>query len=194
MRNGDNMREIWQDLKNYEEYYKISNRGKLKRKARFRYDKIRNRKNYFKESLVKLSDNGHGYMMVRLYPDYKPHYVHRLVANNFIPNPLNKKEVNHKNGNKLDNSVNNLERVTPKENMLHLSKVLKTKYNLSGLNKSREKQKKKVCSMDSNGKIIKIFESISEAGRFMKANPSGISGCCQGKNKTCKGLIWKYLE
>lgn len=187
------MEEIWKDLKGYEEYYKISNFGFLKRKARIRYDKVRKKKNFFKEEFVKLSDNGHGYMMVRLYPDYKPYYIHRLIAINFLPNPLNKEQVNHKNGNKKDNNINNLEWVTPKENMIHSSKVLKTKYNLSGLNKSREKQKKKVCVMDKDGNVINVFNSIMEASKEMNISPSSICSCCKGKRKMRNNLIWKYM-
>lgn len=194
MRNGDNMREIWKDLKGYEDYYEISNYGNIKRKARYRYDKIRKRKNYFNEKIAKSTDNGNGYLMIRLYPDYKPHYIHRLVAINFIPNTEQKEQVNHKNGNKKDNFINNLEWVTPKENMIHSSKFLKTKYNLSGLEKNREKQKKKINMLDKNNKIIKTFDSIAEASRKMKLNASGICGCCKGKYKSCGGFYWEYAK
>lgn len=188
------MKEVWKDIEKYEKYYMVSNLGRIKRKERFTYNKKRNINYHLKEMIVHPSDNGHGYLMIRLYPDYKPYYIHRLVAQAFIINLNKSPQVNHIDGNKKNNSVNNLEWVTPSENQVHSYSVLKTKYNLTGLKKSIEKQKKKVLMIDNNNNILKKYDSISEASRENKISPSVICGCCKGIYKTGKGYYWKYAN
>lgn len=101
--------ENWQSVNNYEGIYEISSYGRL-RSLKF------NRLRYFN-----LKADGWGYVIVVLHKKGKREAVrfHRLVASHFIANPDNKKEVNHKDGNKLNNRVDNLEWVTPEENMKH---------------------------------------------------------------------------
>lgn len=142
------------------------------------------------------TDNGYGYLIVGLSKNgkRKNFYLHRLVAEAFIPNPENKPEVNHKKGNKYDNRACNLEWVTRSENQIHAKEVLKIKYNLTGLDKSREKQKRKVAMLDKDGNIIKVFDSVVDAGRYMNVSHSGICGCCRGIYKTIKGYVWQYYE
>ena len=74
---------------------------------------------------VKPEKTSKGYLRVPLYKDGKRkwHKVHRLVANAFIPNPDNKPQVNHKDGNKLNNSITNLEWVTDEENKEHYKQI-----------------------------------------------------------------------
>lgn len=182
------MNEVWKDIKGYEKIYQVSNFGKVKRLTF-----INGNVKLQKERMSTPTNNGHGYLIVGLSKNgkRKNFYVHRLVAETFLDNLNNLPQVNHKDGNKKNNRVDNLEWCTASENQIHSYKVLKTKYNLFGLNISREKQKKKVSAY-KNGKLFKTFNSISEAGRFMKVNPSCICGCCKGIYKTCKGYIWKY--
>jgi len=96
--------EIWKDVKGYEGIYQISNKGRIKKV---------NTDNILKPSLA-----GKGYFRIGLRKDKKPkyYYIHRLVAEAFIPNVDNKEFVNHKDLNKLNNNVDNLEWCTPKEN------------------------------------------------------------------------------
>jgi hypothetical protein len=145
-----------------------------------------NKPNYFISSLGRYKNNkGHiidvkyssGYKRIRI--SIKKYLLHRLVALTFIPNPYNKEQVNHIDGNKLNNSVANLEWVTNQENQIH-------KVN-TGLYKGR--QKIIHYSLDMN--IIQKFDSINEASRKLNICKNIISRNCQGKNTKC-GYQFRY--
>lgn len=106
--------EIWKDIKDYEGLYQVSNTGKVKSLDRIVKDTTRERVQHLKGKVLKETDNGTGYKLVFLNKGRKRKnkYVHRLVAEAFLPNPEQLKEVNHKNLNKADNSINNLEWVS----------------------------------------------------------------------------------
>ena len=117
--------EIWKDIEGYEGLYQVSNFGNVKSLARIVHSKKRS--DYkIKEKILKQSDTTTGYKKVELHKDNekrKSFKVHRLVAQAFIPNPENKREVNHIDGNKHNNNVNNLEWVTSSENKIHAFKM-----------------------------------------------------------------------
>jgi hypothetical protein len=111
------MEEIWKDIIGYEGLYQVSNLGRVKS-----LDRITPHPAKFKKGqIMKQGDGHHGYKLSTLCKNgrSKTYRVNRLVASHFIPNPENKPEVNHKNGIKSDNSVNNLEWSTSKENIDH---------------------------------------------------------------------------
>lgn len=110
------MKEIWKDIKGYEGLYKISNLGKIKSLSR-----PRNKYQFIEEHILKTRLTHRGYELVSLSKDgkLKSFYVHRLVAQTFIENPEKKSCVNHINGIKIDNQVNNLEWCSYSENMNH---------------------------------------------------------------------------
>lgn len=122
-----------------------------------------------------------GYEKVMLYKNKKGYckQVHRLVAENFIPNPNNLPQVNHKDGNKLNNKVDNLEWVSCSDNIKHAydTKLRNDKY--------------KVGQYDKNGLLINTFESEFEA--FCKTGINHINEVTRGIRKTAGGYIWKRI-
>jgi hypothetical protein len=106
------MKEIWKDIAGFEGLYQVSNLGNVKRLISERV---------FEERPIGRTKDKYGYIKRVLSKEGKIYFFteHRLVAMTFIDNPLNKKTVNHKNGIKTDNSVENLEWCTNKENMKH---------------------------------------------------------------------------
>lgn len=118
------MKEIWKDIKGWEGYYQISNLGRVKSLYRIVPHKLKGKKTIF-ERILKPCIASPGYYSLGLRKDCKVKCarIHRLVALHFIPNPQNKPEINHKNGIKTDNRIENLEWVTRSENEKHAYKI-----------------------------------------------------------------------
>lgn len=154
----------------YAQFNEVSTKGEVRRGDRILNQHIRN-----------------GYKAVSLYnPVTKKSLtvnVHRLVAMVYISNHNKRRFVNHINGNKTDNSVENLEWVTPKANSEHAI--------VTGLHKPNPK---KVHQYTRDGIYVATFNSILEASAKTGANDRHISCVCRGKRKTTGGFIWKYDE
>ena len=143
------------------------------------------RKGNWNEKILKPEIIKGGYLRVVLMKDskYKHFSVHRIVAQLFIPNPENKPEVNHKDGNKQNNFVENLEWVTSKENIIHSYKT--------GLNKGSGRM---VMQYDLQGNFIKEWSKIRDVEEQLNICHQDISRCCKKKRKTAGGFIWRYKK
>ena len=119
--------------------------------------------------------------------------IHRLLAKNFIPNPNNLPEVNHKDGNKLNNSLDNLEWVSKSQNALHAFELgLRVGYpSLKGRFNEKHPLSKPINMLSMEGEVIKTFPSMQEAKRqgFSQGN---ISSVISGNRKSHKGYKWEY--
>ena len=171
--------EIWKDIPNYEGLYKVSNLGRIKSVPHIikanKYGGTRITKEYIKKTNV----GWHGYVWVSLSKNGKgkTHSVHSIVARAFINNSSGLKYINHIDGNKQNNNVNNLEWCTAHENQMHASAI--------GL----ITQSKKVICVETG----EIYQSSGEAERKTGICGRNIRSACSGKYKTAGGYRWKWV-
>ena len=162
--------EIWKDIEGYEGLYQVSNKGRVK--------------SLYKgsERILRPGIDRYGYYKIMIYKDSvrKTFKLHRLVAQAFIPNPENKPQVNHKDENKLNNCVNNLEWSTAKEN--------------SNYGSRNERLSRKILQYSKSGDFIREWQSAVEVKRVLGIANSHIIACCKGKRKSAGGFVWGYKE
>ncbi len=161
---NEEWRDIPSDIIDGTKGYKISNYGRLKNST----GKIT--EGYNHES---------GYLWVSAPKQY---LLHRLVAKVFIPNPDNKQQVNHIDGNKKNAHVNNLEWVTNQENSQHAH------------DNSLQPNTKKVIQYDLEMKQLEIFNSQTDASKKLNIPKKSISECCSNKRKSVGGFIFKVVN
>ncbi len=186
------MNEQWRNIKGFEGLYQVSNLGNVKSLKRFnRTSKIYSSLGYYrKEKILKPSKDAAGYLKIDLCKNgkRKNYLIHRLVAETFIPNPENKLQVNHKDGNKSNNFVDNLEWATPKENIIHAV--------VNGLNIPKKGWKhhssKAVLQYDMNNNFIKRWGSIIDANKALNISETSISYCCNNKQRKAGKYRWKF--
>ena len=184
--------ELWKDIKGYEGLYQISSFGNVKSVERTLF-----RKNgspfYVRERILRPIYDRHGYPYVFLtnIKNPKRFFIHRLVAINFIPNPNGKPDVDHIDGNPSNPKLSNLRWVTSKENHLNPITVERVKIGSSPIGKGLNAVAVIGESIISGETIY--FDKIKDA-QSCGFDPSTISKCILGKNKSHKGFIWKRAK
>lgn len=181
---GTGMIEKWRDIANFEGLYLISNLGHVKSVERYKRNNAGTQ--FVNERLRVLTPDKDGYLKVCLSKDGK-HYVrsvHRLVAEAFIPNPDNLPVINHKNEDKQDNRVENLEWCTVQYNTMYGTGRIRTSM----------KQGKPVEQLDLDGNVIDEFYSMCVAAKITGVPQPNIHKVCNGVRRTAGGYKWRYKD
>lgn len=185
------MKEVWKDIKNYEGLYQVSNLGRVKSLDRVVYQKNsfgNIQKNIYKGKILSLFEDRDGYLRINLKKDkkMKQYGVHVLVANTFLninkfkhmeyedlsKIDINRLQINHKNENKKDNCIDNLEFCTVAYN---------TNYG------SREQ---KIIQLDLSGKIIKVWDSRKKASKELHISRNTINEILRGYRQDINGYTF----
>lgn len=185
--------EIWKPVVGWEDSYMVSNFGRVK--SLDRWIKTGRGGLQFREGVIlkgKLDKDG--YPHLGLYKNGKCKFftIHRLVAQAFLPNPNNLPQVNHKDENKTNNCVDNLEWCNAKYNINYGTRNNR----ISNVQRNDKKKSKPVVQLTLDNKISGIYPSIKEAARQIGIGSTEISKCCKNKPKhnTAGGFKWLFLD
>lgn len=173
------MEKMWKEIPGTDGKYLISTHGEVM--AISRRVKFGNIYRWTKTKLLTPRDNGKGYLELEFLEKHR--YIHRLVAEAFIPNPENLPQVNHKDENKSNNCVENLE---------WCDRVYNTNYG-TGIERSKEKRfgdRFVVINLDTG----EVYQTPKDASRATGIHNDSISRVCKGKSKTAGGYRWRYLN
>ena len=172
--------EIWKDIPNYEGYYQASNLGRIKSLL---FQNNLNNKKYKREKILKPKLTKDNCSRVELWKDgkHKTYLTYRLVALTFLGKPEEGMTVNHKDGNRLNNNIDNLEWCTRKENIQHAYRT--------GLYKNQKKVK---IENIENGSINN-FRSLAEASKFIGKNRGYLSEQIIKNNFSNKTYRWELV-
>lgn len=185
--------EEWRDIKGYEGLYQVSNIGNVRSVTHTTVHRDGKVVRYEGKTLT--PHNGdNGYKCVNLSKNGLVNLanVHRLVAETFLPKDDGKNVVNHKDGNKHNNTVENLEWVTCSENSKHA--VRTGLLNMEPLIVAGSTaRKKRIAQIDASGKTVKVFDSAVEAARQLGLSTGNISSCANGSRNTTGGYRWQFV-
>lgn len=180
----DEQQEIWKDIIGYEGLYQVSNLGGVKslpRPHKFVHGYYLTKEKFLSP---RVCGTQREYLSVALQRDGKCKQIkiHRLVAQAFIPNPNNFKEVNHIDENKGNNKADNLEWCTRSYNVNYGSRI----------EKQRKALIKPVVAYSKDYEFVKEFDSLVDASKFAKVDITNISRACKKEGRISGGYLWKY--
>lgn len=178
--------EIWKPVKGFELMYEVSNMGNVRSLLDSNHNPRRQPKNITQWTIKS------GYRQVNLWVNKRNIHklVHRLVAEAFIPNPESLPQVNHKDEDKLNNAVCNLEWCDSGYNCNYGDRNAKISRATKGMRRFDLASISKPVIASRGGYQIR-FDSIAEAGRYF-GNRNGINNCLCGRSKTACGYSWRY--
>jgi len=184
--------EYWKDIEGFEGKYKVSTNGQVRSYT----IEISTKGGWLQTRrgrILKPKDNGKGYKNVALYLDGKGvyKYIHALVARAFLSNPNKFPEVNHKDLNKANNTLSNLEWVTKQQNQLH--SYANDKNRRRGLVVGvAHHHSRSVLQLTPSGSLIQFFVNLNAAERHTGCQRQTIAAACKNKNLTRAGFRWRY--
>ena len=189
VRMSDKQAEEWKEVDGFEGLYEVSNFGRVKSVSRYVKNGLTEKK-INEKILVCSREKKTGYLRVTLCKNGKQKIVkvHRLVAFAFLPNLNNYPQVNHKDEDKSNNRVDNLEWCTAKYNMNY------GKRNERAAKSNTNGTRSRPVIQIKDGNIIAEFPSASEVERALGFGQRNISSCCRGKYKQAYGYEWKYKQ
>lgn len=176
------MKELWRDIEGYENLYQVSSKGRVRS-----LDRVNSN---VKGRVLKYGLQDYRYPNVTLHKNGKQisKTIHRLVAIHFVNNPYDKKQVNHINGIRTDNRMENLEWVSPRENLLHAFDT-----GLASATKGKDHpSSRRIIQLDLDGKRIKEYDTVISAAKSLGIRQGNISNCASGRCKSTGGYKWEY--
>ncbi len=171
------MKEIWKDVQNFEGLYQVSNLGRIKS---FRKSTKYGCQN---EYILKPSIANNGYAQVTLYNNTARHkfLVHRLIASAFIPNPDNLPQINHKDENRLNNCVSNLEWCTAEYNNAYGTARLR----------AVDTRSKPIEQLSFDGNVLAVYRSARIASQILGIRKGTLVNAINAHTQ-CQGYFWRY--
>ncbi len=185
--NGDFMSETWKDIPGFDGAYSVSDLGRVRSNSRIDFGG----RNWKGRILKDANSGGYRTVALRYNGKYVTCCIHRLVMLAFVgPSDL---WVNHKNGDKSKNNLDNLEYCTPKENTKHAweTGLVDVEEYTSRLQKYNQAKKVPVDCFALDGSYVATFEDIHSAARFTGKHYTGIVSCLKGEQRTAHGYLWK---
>lgn len=194
MANLQSQPEIFKPIFGFEGAYEISTYGRIKSLERNVLKKNGTLHYTISEFIMKAHITWGGYSRISLFKNskYFKYPIHRLVAIHFIPNPIGYDQINHIDGNKQNNHIENLEWCNASQNHNHRYKTLGHIAPRTGVINDAFSSKP-VVQLNLNNELVNIYPSIGEAVRS-GYNRGHVSECCNGKRKTHKNSKWQYYE
>lgn len=189
--------EIWKDIEGYKTYYQVSNIGRVKSLCRI-VDSKRNNAVYLRNEKIlvnKIKKSGYRFVSLCREGKVKYFHVHRLVAIAFIPNTKNNPEINHKDCDKSNNNVSNLEWVSRSENNSHAVRNGRRKSRIY-IKGPQHNLSKMVVQYDLSGNFMQVWGSITQAAEALQCSHSGIGRVCNNRRggKTFLGYKWEFYS